>query len=93
MEFDKEKAENELADSRLAMSEGEFETFIAGNPTVIWDTLKFCSDERLPLAIKRVWQACWLNMQDGDLDFAEEIGRALVTGLTARLEKRQAPPS
>lgn len=97
MEFDEEKAEQELADSRLAMPEGEFERFITGNPMVIWDVLTYCSIEKLPLAIERVWQGCWLNMQeameDGELVFAEEIGRALVYGLTRRLQDRPPAPS
>lgn len=74
------------------MPVGEFERFITGNPMVIWDVLTYCSIEKLPLAIDRVWQGCWLNMQeameDGELDFAEEMGRALVYGLTRRLEDR-----
>ncbi len=102
MEFDEEKAENELADSRLEMPEGEFERFITGNPNVIWDVLTYCSIEKLPLAIERVWQGCWLNVQeamedgkieDGELDLAEEIGRALVYGLTRRLEDRPSAPA
>jgi hypothetical protein len=87
MEFDETKAEQELA-----MPEGEFERFITGNPNVILDVLTYCSHDYLPLAIERVWQACWFQVQegvqDGELDFAEEIGLALVRGLNRRLLDR-----
>ena len=94
MEFNEQQAENELADERLELPDGELERFITGNPMVIWDILENCSIEKLPLAIERVWRACVENMKDGDNDFAEEIGNALVHGLTNRLLalRNSSPP-
>lgn len=85
MDFDEQQRENHLADSRLELPPGEFEQFITGNPTVIWDTLEFCSIDQLALAVERVWKACQQNIEEGDSDFAIEIGRALTSGLRNRL--------
>lgn len=83
-EFNEEEAERDLADSSLELPPGEFETFVTGNPFVVLTTLTFCSIDNLPTAVERIWTACEACIEEGEPDFAIELGRALVSGLRAR---------